>query len=101
MADNDAQSAAARTRVIDAYYRRTYSWVRGNANAPPVSSTTLIWQVYRPGLSDEAGTSNRNTADLRSGAVSSVACTSGVSNARMRPRKNAMLVITLTGCDGS
>src|SRR3954462_11662363 len=32
--------------------------VRGNANFRPTSSTTLIWQIYRPGATAWSGTCN-------------------------------------------
>src|SRR5947209_7806622 len=44
--------------VTGAAASRTRMGNLGNENVPPASSITLIWQVYRPGLSWFRGTSN-------------------------------------------
>src|SRR5687767_1002094 len=40
-----------------ALYRTTNN-MRGKSNLPATASMMLIWQVYKPGVNDDAGTSN-------------------------------------------
>ena len=39
------------------HYRTTNS-IRGKSNLPATASMMLIWHVYKPGVNDDAGTSN-------------------------------------------
>lgn len=74
-------------------------WMRiavlGKLKLPAVSSITLIWQVYWPGFRPLRGTLNWKAMALRSGSLSWVAWTSGVSKALVLPLRNSMLVSTL------
>ena len=47
----------SRTTPPDNVYLTTKS-ILGKSNLPLTASMMLIWQVYRPGAKDDAGTSN-------------------------------------------